>query len=143
MFETRIACLPDKESIREIYLSAIDSAPALDEAYWDHLIEEGCLIVALEVDQVVGFGGIDVNATEQLKWLYILPQYQGAGVGSAILQQLEGVGWKAGLKKLRLHAAPAAVEFYRRHGYETVAPAEQIGHDHEGVEMFKWLGDAR
>jgi len=86
MFETRIACLSDKESIREIYVSAIDSGTALDEEYWDRLIEAGCLIVALEVGQVVGFGGIDVNATEQLQWLYVLPQNQGAGVGSAILQ---------------------------------------------------------
>lgn len=89
---------------------------------------EGCII---------GFGGIDVNATEQLKWLYLLPQHQGVSIGSQLLRQLESIGWEAGLNSIRLHSAPGAVEFYRRHGYRPVVSVDEIGHDHEGVEMMK------
>lgn len=143
MFEIRTASPEDKESIQEIYISAVGSLTASAEADWDPLIRAGGLLVAQEAGRIIGFGGLDVNAKEQLKWLYLLPQQQGAGVGSAILQRLEVIGWAAGLKSLRLHSAPGAVEFYRKHGYETVAEVEQIGHDHEGVEMVKeYLGDA-
>ena len=83
------------------------------------------------------FGGIDLQAAEQLKWLYILPGYQGTGLGSRLLQHVEKIGWEAGLSFLRLHAAPASVEFYRKRGYRAVEEGELIGHDHEGVEMWK------
>jgi GNAT superfamily N-acetyltransferase len=97
------------------------------------------LIVAATDDQVIGFGGIDVTAAEQLKWLYILPDYQSSGLGSKILQQLEMIGWRCGLQRLRVHAAPGAVGFYERHGYVRVDQAQQTEHDHEGVEMVKSL----
>jgi len=50
---------------------------------------------------------------------------------------LESIGWEAGLDLLRVHSAPGAVNFYRRHGYRLVETAAQLGHDHEGVEMMK------
>ena len=140
MFEIRLARPEDKESILRIYISA--AAPVVDpeETYWDQLIRAGGLLVAQTEGRIVWFGGIDVTAREQLKWLYLLPQHQRAGAGSEILRRLEFIGWEAGLKSLRLHSAPGAVEFYRRHGYCPVEGAEQVGHDHDGVEMVKESG---
>ena len=90
---------------------------------------------------VIGFGGIDIDATEQLKWLYVLPEYQGAGIGARLLKELEQVGWTCGLSAIRLHAAPGAAEFYQRHGYSRVAEDDsednRVVHDHAGVEMIK------
>ena len=137
MFEIRTARSEDKEPIRRIYISAVGPRARWDEVYWDQLMHARGFLVALTEGQVIGFGGIDVNATEQLKWLYLLPQHQRTGVGSELLQRLEGIGWEAGLASLRLHSAPGAVEFYRRHGYRIVEEAEQLEHDHEGVEMVK------
>ena len=131
MFEIRLASAEDKESILLIYISAVTPVVETDETYWDHLIRAGGLLVAQTEGRIIGFGGIDVNAREQLKWLYLLPQYQRAGIGSEILTRLEFIGWEAGLRSLRLHSAPGAVEFYRRHGYRAVEATEQIGHDHE------------
>lgn len=137
MFEIRTAKAEDKESIQHIYELLVGSRASQDEAIWDRLIQAGCLLVAQSDGQVIGFGGIDLNATEQVKWLYLPPQYQGTGVGSKILRQLESIGWKAGRDSLRLHSAPQAVEFYRRQGYREVEAAEHLGHDHDGVEMVK------
>jgi GNAT superfamily N-acetyltransferase len=69
--------------------------------------------------------------------LYVLPEYQGAGIGANLLRELEQVGWTNGLAVIRLHAAPGAVEFYQRHGYSLVAEDDRVVHDHEGVEMIK------
>ena len=138
MYEIRRARPEDKESILRIYTSVVMPAPAPDVAYLSQSIQTGGLLVAETGDRLlIGFGGIDVHAREQLKWLYLLPEHQRAGVGSALLQRLEALAWEAGLNSLRLHSAPGAVEFYRRHGYRAVEVEEQIGHDHDGVEMVK------
>jgi GNAT superfamily N-acetyltransferase len=137
MSETRIAQAEDKEAIQRIYDEVVGPQANQDEARWDRLIQQGGLVVATDEGRIVGFGGIDVDAAEQVKWLYLRPQHQGAGLGSEILRRLEGIGWEAGLDSLRVHSAPRAVNFYRRHGYRLVETEAQTEHDHEGVEMTK------
>lgn len=137
MSEIRIAQPEDKESIQRIYHAVVGLHADRDEARWDRLIQQGGLVVAQAEGGIIGFGGIDVHAAEQVKWLYLLPQHQGAGLGSEILQRLESIGWAAGLDSLRVHSAPGAVDFYRAHGYRLVETAAEMGHDHEGVEMMK------
>jgi GNAT superfamily N-acetyltransferase len=137
MFEIRLAKTEDRESIHRIYLAAVGAHADATETHWDRLIGAGGVLVAQIEKQIIGFGGIEVTAIEQVKWLYLMPQYQRAGVGSEILKGLERIGWETGQRRLRLHAAPAAVNFYRKNGYTDVPATEQIGHDHEGVEMMK------
>jgi GNAT superfamily N-acetyltransferase len=137
MFKLRRAVPEDVEAVREIYSSAAGRDAALDKVYLDRLIRDGGLFVAEETAGVVGFGSIEVEAAEHVRWLYVLPGRQGGGVGSALLGQLERVGWEAGLRSIRLHASPGAVGFYRRNGYREATPDEEVGHDHAGVEMLK------
>lgn len=137
MFQIRTAKTEDRESIQRIYLAVVGPEASQDEAQWDDLIGAERLLIAQAENRIIGFGGIDVNAAEQVKWLYLLRQYQGAGLGWELLRRLEDIGWEAGLKSLRLHSAPEAVEFYRRHGYRAVEAAEQLAHDHAGIEMVK------
>ena len=137
MFQIRAATTEDQESVQQIYIFFVGLQANQNTACWEQLIRSGGLLVAQAEGVIVGFGGIDLQAAEQLKWLYILPGYQGTGLGSRLLQHLEKIGWEAGLSFLRLHAAPASVEFYQRQGYRVVEGVEQIGHDHDGVEMWK------
>src|SRR5689334_16178143 len=111
MFKIRRADPEDREAIREVYASAAGRETALDEDYLDRLIQAGGLFVAEEAAGVVGFGSIEVGGPEHVRWLYVMPERQGGGVGSRLLGQLERVGWEAGLLTIRLHAAPDAVEF--------------------------------
>jgi GNAT superfamily N-acetyltransferase len=136
VFRLRPATTEDTESIQRVY-SYIVGPPTGQERTWSRLIEAGWLVVAEMEGDVIGFGGIDIEAVEQLKWLYVLPEHQGNGIGSKILEELERVGWSSGLSAIRLHAAPNAVEFYRRHGYRPVTEDDQLAHDHEGVAMIK------
>jgi ribosomal protein S18 acetylase RimI-like enzyme len=133
----RLAQPEDKEAIQRIYDAVVGPQASQDEALWDRLIQRGGLVVVTDEGRIVGFGGIDVHAAEQVKWLYLLPQHQRAGLGSELLRRLESIGWEAGLDSLRVHSAPRAVHFYRRHGYRLVETHEHTEHDHEGVEMTK------
>ena len=140
MLKIRRAGPEDREAVREVYAAAAGREAAFDEAHLDRLIRAGGVFVAEGAAGVIGFGSIEVGAAEHLKWLYIRPGHQGSGIGSELLRRLEAVGWEAGLSSIRLHAAPGAVGFYRRNGYRKAAPEEEVGHDHEGVEMLKERG---
>ena len=134
-FSVRLATAEDLESIQRVY-SYVIGPPTGQERTWSRLVAVGCMVVAEVEGQIAGFGGIDSDAVEQLKWLYVMPEYQGAGVGSEILKQLEEIGWSRGLTAIRLHAAPGAFLFYRQHGYSEVE-RDDVLHDHEGVMMVK------
>jgi len=131
----RTAKPEDIDSIQNMFQAATNTSGRPDD--WIRLNNAGGLVVAETNEQIVGFGGIDLEAVEQVKWLYVTPSHQGTGLGSRILERLEEIGWSEGCKVLRLHSAPGAEQFYRRHGYEAVKPDESIGHDHDGVELIK------
>ena len=134
-FSVRLATAEELESIQRVY-SYVLGPPTGQERTWSRLISVGCMVVA-EVDaRIAGFGGIDCDAVEQLKWLYVMPEYQGGGVGTELLKQLEEIGWSRGLTAIRLHAAPGAFLFYRRHGYREVE-RDDVAHDHEGIMLVK------
>ena len=134
-FSVRRATAEDLESIQRVY-SYVIGPPTGQERTWSRLVSGGCMIVAEVDEQIAGFGGIDSHAVVQLKWLYVMPEYQGAGVGTEILKQLEEIGWSRGLTAISLHAAPGAFLFYRRHGYREVE-RDDVAHDHDGVTMVK------
>jgi GNAT superfamily N-acetyltransferase len=137
VIEIRRARPEDRKSVREVYASAAGEGAVFDEAHLDRLIRDGGVLVAEETSRVIGFGSIEVDAAEHIKWLYVLPEHRGGRVGSELLGRLERVGWEAGLTSIRLHAALGAVGFYRRNGYRAAGPQEGVGHDHAGAEMVK------
>jgi N-acetylglutamate synthase-like GNAT family acetyltransferase len=69
-------------------------------------------VVALEVEN------IDVG---KIKSLYVLPEYQKKGIGTALITHLQNVAQSLKIKKLKLHVGEQAVwatNFYRKLGYD-------------------------
>jgi GNAT superfamily N-acetyltransferase len=137
MMAIRRADPSDRNAVELVYAGATGSQLSLCDKEWERWISLAALVVAEIDNRVVGFGSIDVTATEHLRWLYLLPEYQRAGLGSRILQALEEIAWLNGLKAIRLHSTPNAVQFYAKLGYHRVPIHHQFGHDHDGVEMVK------
>jgi N-acetylglutamate synthase-like GNAT family acetyltransferase len=142
MFVLRSATAADKYILQTLYSTVTGTSLSLTDEEWDRSISlDGLgaveIVIAEKDGRTIGFGGVDVTAREQLRWLYLLPQYQRGGFGSKILQQLESVAWRSGLQSIRLHSTPNAVEFYSKRGYTRVQDHERFGHDHDGVEMVK------
>jgi N-acetylglutamate synthase-like GNAT family acetyltransferase len=138
----RAATLTDVEAIWRIYRATIPEGQNLNDKYWDKTIQHGGMFVA-EIDgRSIGFGGIDFDSTEQIRYVYVIPGYQRSGlqVGLKILQTLEAAARQNGIETVRLHSTPSAVGFYQKAGYSAVAVEDTIGHDHPGVEMVKNLG---
>jgi GNAT superfamily N-acetyltransferase len=139
MIKLRTANSFDKKDVLLVYRATVGPEFTLDDEYCDRLLRTGCVVVAELEGNILGFGGIDVDAAEQLTWLYLLPKDQRTGIGSQILTHLEEIARKASLPSIRLHSARDAVGFYLRHGYTVVPDEERIGHDHVGVDMIKRL----
>jgi GNAT superfamily N-acetyltransferase len=139
MVTIRRATLLDRPSIESVYATVVRTSLVLSEDEWRRWFGLAGILVAEENSRVIGFGGIDVTAEEQLRWMYLLPEFQRGGVGSKILHELETLAWSSGLRSIRLHSTPGAVQFYASRGYTRVPDQEQLGHDHAGVEMVKLL----
>lgn len=101
-------------------------------------------------DALAGFGDVRFDPPEYLeeqvdggvRAVYVDPDYAREGVGSALLERLEGTAREEGLASLGLLASVNARGFYERHGYEVAAETTfQFGEDVEGpaIEMRKDL----
>ena len=139
----RLASLNDANAIRDIYRAAISESASQDQGL-PAISRQGGLFIAELGETAIGFGGIDFDAREQIRYVYVIPEYQRSGlrVGLKILETMEAAARQRGIRLVRLHAAPDAVRFYEKAGYSAVEPKDLIGHDHEGVEMVKDLASS-
>lgn len=72
------------------------------------------IVIYEEEGMILGMGALDKN---EIRTMFTRISSQGKGVGSKILKYLESEAIKKGYKKVFLHAALNAVEFYKKQGY--------------------------
>ncbi|MFC7235409.1 GNAT family N-acetyltransferase [Halosegnis marinus] len=82
-------------------------------------------VVAVDAG-VLGFGEV-VPDEREVRAVYVRPDRERGGVGSAILAHLEGYAAGAGCSELTLQSSLNAVGFYERAGYERVGEGESPG----------------
>lgn len=78
-------------------------------------------IVAIENDEIVGFGDIDDSG--YLDRLFVHKDYQGIGVASAICNELES---SINEKTITVHASITAKPFFQQRGYQIVKKQKVI-----------------
>ena len=108
-------------------------------------IDNGDVHVCLKGNEVLG---VVKTRTQKNVWIIDMlgvdRAYQGAGIGSWLLKQLEQTARRKQITKLSLHTAeimPDLVRFYLRHGFlETKRVLPEHGDDqHLRVHMHKLL----
>jgi len=82
-------------------------------------IHEHDMVVAEEDGRILGFGELSAEESE-ICAVYVAPDALRRGVGAAILAELEAVARRHGLDSLQLCSTLGAVEFYERHGFESL-----------------------
>lgn len=92
--------------------NAADYVPSLEDP-------EQVMYVASVGEPVVGFGTA-ACADGVVRAVYVEPEAEGQGVGTALLRRVEGTLRRAGHDMARLTASINAVGFYEAHGYESV-----------------------
>lgn len=66
--------------------------------------------------KIVGYAGLDFNKAV-LTECYVLPEFSGKGVGTALVQTVEEAAREADLMSLSVLASLNAVNFYRKSGF--------------------------
>ena len=83
--------------------------------------KEGHMYVVCDKERIVGCGAIAGywgSTTESiLLTIFVLPEYQGNGIGSQIIHTLEQDEYFLRAKRIEIPASITAVEFYRKMGY--------------------------
>ena len=134
----RLATLDDAARLFEVRRKSILelTAPALSageaEAWAAQLAPSGMErklreleIWVAELDgRVAAWGAI---RDDRLEGLYTAPEYAGQGVGSALLDRLEGLMRGRGVRALRAEASSNASGFYLRRGYRMTGPQTPDG----------------
>ena len=88
----------------------------LERAVWTHFY------VVEENDTIIGCGAIGPywgSETESSLFnVFVLPEYQGNGIGRKIIETLERDEYFLRAKRIELAASISAVNFYRKLGYD-------------------------
>ena len=88
----------------------------LERASWTHFY------VACDNEKIVGCGAIGPywGKTDEssLFTIFVLPEYQGAGIGRKIIQTLEQDEYFLRAKRVEIPASITATPFYRKMGYD-------------------------
>lgn len=83
-------------------------------------------IMVCEVDGIpigVGRAHFVSEVEAQIRSISVEPEWEGKGIGSIVLRELEKIVIKKGAKRIIIHARNSAVEFYKKNGYESVGPS--------------------
>ena len=83
--------------------------------------KDGHMYVACDGSRIIGCGAIAGywgSTTESiLLTIFVLPEYQGQGIGRRIIQALEQDEFFLRAKRIEIPASVTAVEFYKKLGY--------------------------
>ena len=104
-----------KEAINTLEKQLLPSH-ILERAGWTHFY------VVEENDTIIGCGAIGPywgSETESsLFTIFVLPEYQGKGIGRMIIEMLERDEYFLRAKRIEVPASITAVNFYRKLGYD-------------------------
>jgi GNAT superfamily N-acetyltransferase len=85
-------------------------------------------IMACVGEKTVGVGRVHFNSPEeaQLRYMAVETSYQGKGIGSLVLRELEKRARKQGAKYMLVNGRENAVRFYKKNGYTLVGDAPTL-----------------
>jgi ribosomal protein S18 acetylase RimI-like enzyme len=84
-------------------------------------LEHSCFhkMILFSSDRVVACGRLQLNneVEAQIRYMAVDSDFQGKGLGSNVLEQLEAIAKENGIKYIVLQARENALSFYKNNGY--------------------------
>lgn len=108
-------------------------------AQWGDTFRSHITYVA-EIDGCLA-GFSDMTHDGYLDRLYVHKDYQGRGIASALVRQLESEAHRLGLQQIWTEASITAKPFFERHGYQSIQKqtVERRGVALHNFQMKKWI----
>lgn len=107
----------------------------VDLQQWDKSFQEHKTVIAVDGDEIIGFG--DIDGTGYLDRLYVHKDHQREGVATAICDKLEG---SMSGKQIVTHASVTARRFFEKRGYIVIAEQSVV---RNGVSMTNYKMEKR
>lgn len=104
-----------------------------------------CHVVAKVNDRVIGCVlGLEKEGWIKIRQMVVEREWQRRGIGSQLLQTIEGLFKDRGKTAFFLHARYHSLEFYRRNGYQPIgALFYEVGILHQRMEKHLPLPEGR
>jgi GNAT superfamily N-acetyltransferase len=130
----------DRDTLEEalVYYGEVWPLTDVDDFQHSYLENGGTFLVTCEGGRIIGTGALRrlVEGAGEIKRVWLLPEYQGQGLGYCMMQALIAEARAKGYTRLRLETSPAyqprAYAFYRRLGFSEIP---RYGDDPEDVGM--------
>lgn len=97
-------------------------------------------IMVCEVDGIpigVGRAHFIYETEAQIRSISVEPDWEGKGIGSIVLKELEKIVIENGAKRIIIHSRNSAIEFYKKNGYNEVEPSYTLFGEIEHTLMEK------
>jgi N-acetylglutamate synthase-like GNAT family acetyltransferase len=108
----------------------------------DDLENDDFPIMVCEIDGIpIGVGRAHFLSEDevQIRSISVEPEWEGKGIGSIVLKELEKIVIAKGAKRIIIHARINAVEFYKKNGYKSVEPSYTLFGEIEHTLMEKTI----
>ncbi len=140
IYTTAYHLFHDRESLEEAVAYYRENWPLLDiDAFQQRYMENGGVFLVLRMDgHIAGTGALRRLEPQvgEIKRLWLLPQYQGQGLGYLLMVHLLAAARERGYHTVRLETNPRyqarAVAFYRQLGFY---PIPRYGDDPDDMGM--------
>ena len=124
MVQLRVAALLNPIGISASYIVPVDEKDDLFIAAQENDLIVGCCILTKKDTSIV-----------QLRQMAVHPDYQGQGIGAAILGFAEQIARDHHYKRMIMHARNPVINFYKKCGYHTTGePFLEVGMVHHQME---------
>ena len=97
-------------------------------------------LMVCEVDGIpIGVGRAHFISKEeaQIRSISVEPDWEGKGIGSIVLKELEKIVIEKGARRIIIHARNSAIAFYKKNGYLEVEPSYTLFGEIEHTLMEK------
>ncbi|AZV55390.1 GNAT family N-acetyltransferase [Clostridium sp. AWRP] len=105
----------------------------VDKAAWDKSLTQNYTVVCEHDGMIVGFG--DINNTGYLDKIFVHKDYQGIGIATAIVHNLEDYAIEHGVVLITTHASITAKPFFEKQGYKVIKE-QQVERDKQMLTNF-------
>jgi N-acetylglutamate synthase-like GNAT family acetyltransferase len=99
-------------------------------------------IMVCEVDGLpigVGRAHFITEDEVQIRSISVEPEWEGKGIGTVVLKELEKIVTEKGAKRIIIHARNSAIEFYKKNGYKVVEPSYTLFGEIKHTLMEKFI----